>query len=34
VRCGESLPRQRFEAVELVERLAIDSAIASDRPLF
>ena len=27
-------PRQRFEVVELVERLAINSAVASDRPLF
>jgi hypothetical protein len=26
-------PRQRLEVVDLVERLAIDSTIASDRPL-
>jgi hypothetical protein len=34
MRCDKLSPRQRFEVVELVERLAIDSAAASDRPLF
>jgi len=27
-------PRQRFEVIELIERLALDPAAASDRPLF